>query len=117
MRFRAGPAVFLGAALIGGAWVLTDRPGPRPAVAVRTTGQSTTTSTLTADQVIGRIIDDVMRRPLCEAPSTTLTPEQQEAVEKTISELMTTMPPPPTVPSDSTVPEAVTNLHRRMVPC
>ena len=58
-----------------------------------------------------QVVDNLTGRPLCDAPPIELTEEQKREVEKTLS----TAPIPPTVPADT--PGAVSNVHRRLVPC
>jgi hypothetical protein len=122
-RERVWLAVFLAAAAIAGARVVTDRPKPEKTVRVEVplqpiegpsawlTDPTASTAPLSIDELMRKVTDNLAVRPLCDAPPVELTEEQKQALERTLS----TVPIPPTVPADT--PGAVSNVHRRLVPC
>jgi hypothetical protein len=105
-------AVFLTAAGIAGAWTLTGAQDAGQIVRLDApASQSVPTTALSMEDMIRQAIDSLAGQALCEAPPVELTEEMKQAIEKTLS----TLPMPPTVPSDTG--GAVTNIHRRVVPC
>jgi hypothetical protein len=112
---RLGLAVFMAAAVSGGALVVTRGSGPGHTLRVETPPTLATPAapptTLSGDEQIRRIIDAVTAQPLCDGPPVELSDAMARAIEKTLS----TLPLPPTVPSEA--PGDVVNIHRPLVPC
>jgi len=103
--------VFLVAAGIGGAWVLTETPEEAQTVRVETPVPSDTAPVPAAVSIDELIRQQVDGRTFCEAPPVELTEEQKRSLD----EILAKAPIPPTVPADT--PDAVINIHRRVVPC
>jgi hypothetical protein len=106
--------LFMAVAVIAGAWVLAGAADPGQTVRVDAPPTFPATAapptTLSADEQ-RRMIDNLTGQRLCDAPPVELTDEMAHTIERTLS----TLPLPPTVPSDT--PGGVINVHRPLVPC
>ena len=124
MRRRyVGLAVVLAATAVAGMRVVTDAPGPATTVRVEGPSQplvgpaaglndpAASAAPLSLDELMRQGIERAKSQRFCAAPPITLTDEQKQAIERTLS----TLPVPPTIPGAT--PGAATAVQRLLVPC
>jgi hypothetical protein len=95
--------VILAGVLVGGVWALTEaRDRPQPVRVEAPTPEVTTT----VPDALVRALEAINDSLKCADPAT------QAAVQHRMEEVLSTLPPPPTVPGD----QVVVNIHRPVTP-